>query len=166
KMSIVIAVAFYAVRATGGLSGLIAKLHAMQAVRGGGSALAFLPDFSRSFTGEALWTLPVITFVVYLALQWWAFWYPGAEPGGGGYIAQRIFSAKDERHGMLSVLWFNVAHYALRPWPWILTALAVIVLYPGLQQPESGYMMVVTDYVPHAFIGIIIAGFLAAFMSA
>ena len=75
---------------------------------------------------------------------------------GGGYIAQRIFSAKDERHGLLSVLWFNIAHYALRPWPWILTGLAVIVLYPGLQQPETGYMMVVTDYVPHAFIGIII----------
>ena len=71
-----------------------------------------------------------MTFVVYLGLQWWAFWYPGAEPGGGGYIAQRIFSAKDERHGLLSVLWFNIAHYAMRPWPWILTALAAVVLYP------------------------------------
>ena len=85
-----------------------------------------------------------------IGLQWWAFWYPGAEPGGGGYIAQRIFSAKDERNGLLSVLWFNVAHYALRPWPWILTALAAIVLYPHLEHPETGYMMVVSQHVPPA----------------
>ena len=124
-----------------------------------------LPDFSRGWTGEALWTLPVITFVVHLAVQWWAFWYPGAEPGGGGYIAQRIFSAKDERNGLLSVLWFNLAHYALRPWPWILTALAAVVLYPGLAQPERGYMLVATRNTPHAVLGILLAGFMAAFMS-
>jgi Na+/proline symporter len=112
-----------------------------------------------------LWTLPVITFGVYLGVQWWAFWYPGAEPGGGGYIAQRIFSARDERQGLLSVLWFNIAHYALRPWPWILTALAAVVLYPGLAHPETSYMMVVNDHVPHALRGVILAGFLAAFMS-
>jgi SSS family solute:Na+ symporter len=100
-----------------------------------------------------------------LGVQWWAFWYPGAEPGGGGYIAQRIFSARDERHGLLSVLWFNVAHYAMRPWPWILTALAAAALYPGLQHPESGYMLVATAYMPHAWRGILIAGFMAAFMS-
>jgi solute:Na+ symporter, SSS family len=102
---------------------------------------------------------------VNLGLQWWAFWYPGAEPGGGGYIAQRIFSAKDERHGLLSVLWFNIAHYAVRPWPWILTALSVIVLYPKLEHPETGYMMVVTQHVPPALRGIVVAGFMAAFMS-
>jgi SSS family solute:Na+ symporter len=84
---------------------------------------------------------------------------------GGGYIAQRIFSAKDERNGLLSVLWFNVAHYAVRPWPWILTALAVIVLYPGLQHPETGYMLVLNQHLPHAMRGVAIAGFLAAFMS-
>jgi Na+/proline symporter len=123
------------------------------------------PDFSRGLTGEALWTLPVLTFLVHLGVQWWAFWYPGAEPGGGGYIAQRIFSARDERHGLLSVLWFNIAHYAVRPWPWILTALAAAALYPGLQHPETGYMLVATTYVPHALRGILIAGFMAAFMS-
>ena len=100
-----------------------------------------------------------------IGVQWWAFWYPGAEPGGGGYIAQRIFSAKDERNGLLSVLWFNVAHYALRPWPWILTALAAIVLYPHLEHPETGYMLVVSQHVPPALRGIVIAGFMAAFMS-
>jgi len=108
--------------------------------------------------------VPVITFVVH-CVQWWAFWYPGAEPGGGGYIAQRIFSAKDERNGLLSVLWFNLAHYALRPWPWILTALAAVVLYPGLAQPERGYMLVATRQTPHALLGILLAGFMAAFMS-
>src|SRR5262249_41658959 len=106
------------------------------AVPGAGDATAFFPDFSRPLGEEALWTLPVLTFVVYLGLQWWASWYPGAEPGGGGYVAQRIFSAKDERNGLLSVLWFNIAHYAVRPWPWILTALSAIVLYPHLSIPR------------------------------
>ena len=116
-------------------------------------------------TYQAIWALPVITFIVSLGLQWWAFWYPGAEPGGGGYIAQRIFSARDERNGLLSVLWFNIAHYAIRPWPWILAALAVIVLYPGLPHPEGAYMRIVTEHMPHALRGIVFAGFMAAFMS-
>ncbi len=165
KMAIVIAVAYYAVTAAGGMVPMISKITAMRGANGGSDPLAFLPDFSKGFSSEALWTLPVLTFLVYLGIQWWAFWYPGAEPGGGGYIAQRIFSARDERQGLLSVLWFNVAHYALRPWPWIFTALAAIVLYPGLAKPESSYMMIVNQYVPHAFRGIILAGFLAAFMS-
>jgi SSS family solute:Na+ symporter len=165
KMTIVIGVAYCAVEATGGMSAMIAKIGAMREVNGGADPLAFLPDFSRGFASDTLWTLPVITFLVYLGVQWWAFWYPGAEPGGGGYIAQRIFSARDERQGLLSVLWFNIAHYALRPWPWIFTGLAAIVLYPGLERPESSYMMIVNDHVPHAFRGIVLAGFLAAFMS-
>jgi len=165
KMSIVIGVAYYAVRAAGGVGAIVSRINAMRAVNGGSDPTAFLPDFSRGFATESLWTLPVVTFAVYLGVQWWAFWYPGAEPGGGGYIAQRIFSARDERQGLLSVLWFNIAHYALRPWPWILTALAAIVLYPGLTHPETSYMMIVNDYVPHAWRGVILAGFLAAFMS-
>jgi SSS family solute:Na+ symporter len=165
KMGIVIAIAYYAVRAVGGMQSMIDQIGALRAVNGGSDPLAFLPDFSKGFASDTLWTLPVITFAVYLGVQWWAFWYPGAEPGGGGYIAQRIFSARDERQGLLSVLWFNIAHYALRPWPWILTALAAIVLYPGLQHPETCYMMIVNDHVPHALRGIIVAGFLAAFMS-
>src|SRR6202051_5378533 len=124
-----------------------------------------LPDFSRGLTAEALWTLPVLTFVVHLCVQGWAFWYPGSEPGGGVYTAQRIFSARDERHGLLSVLWFNIAHYSVRPWPWILTALAARALYPGLAHPESGYMLVAISTMPHALRGILIAGFMAAFFS-
>src|ERR1700678_4043232 len=165
KMGIVIAIAWYAVKATGGMSSMISQIEALRAKNGGSDPLAFLPDFSQGFASETLWTLPVITFCVYLGVQWWAFWYPGAEPGGGGYIAQRIFSSRDERQGLLSVLWFNVAHYALRPWPWILTALAAIVLYPGLQHPETSYMRIVNDHVPRALRGIIRAGFLAGFMS-
>lgn len=167
KMSIVIGVAWYGIRAVGGMPAMLSELSAMRAAAGPGASdiTAMLPDFSRGLTAEALWTLPVLTFLVHLCVQWWAFWYPGAEPGGGGYIAQRIFSARNERHGLLSVLWFNVAHYALRPWPWILTALAAVVLYPGLKQPEQGYMLVATTQVPHALLGILLAGFMAAFMS-
>jgi solute:Na+ symporter, SSS family len=167
KMTIVIAVAWYGVHAVGGMPELLALLAAKRAAVGSGASdiTALLPDFSRQWSEGALWTLPVITFVVHLAVQWWAFWYPGAEPGGGGYVAQRIFSARDERNGLLSVLWFNVAHYALRPWPWILTALAAVVLYPGLAQPEKGYMLVATRQTPHALLGILLAGFMAAFMS-
>jgi Na+/proline symporter len=167
KMTIVIGVAWYAVQATGGMSALLSKLGEMRTAAGpaAGDVTAFFPDFSRPLGQEALWTLPVLTFLVNIGVQWWAFWYPGAEPGGGGYIAQRIFSARDERHGLLSVLWFNIAHYAVRPWPWILTAMAAIVLYPHLEHPETGYMLVVTHHVPVALRGIVVAGFMAAFMS-
>ena len=167
KMAIVIGVAWYAVAAAGGMHALLSRLAEMRVAAGpnAGDATAFFPDFSRPFSQEGIWILPVLTFLVNIGLQWWAFWYPGAEPGGGGYIAQRIFSAKDERNGLLSVLWFNVAHYALRPWPWILTALAAVVLYPHLEHPETGYMLIVSQHVPPALRGIVIAGFMAAFMS-
>ena len=167
KMSIVIAVAYFAVVACGGMSAMLASLRQIQASAGASAAnpLGFFPDFSRGLTAEPLWMVPVANFLVFIGLQWWAFWYPGAEPGGGGYIAQRIFSARDEKQGLISVLWFNIAHYAIRPWPWIITGLAVIVLYPGLQHPESGYMMVLNAHLPHQYRGIAIAGFLAAFMS-
>ena len=182
KMGIVIAVAVYGIAAVGGIDALVAKLAATRAVvlvdpsglpkaaalraaSGVGSITAYFPDFSRGISSDALWTLPVLTFLVTLCVQWWAAWYPGAEPGGGGYIAQRIFATKDERHGLLSVLWFNVAHYAIRPWPWILTALAAVALYPNLEHPETGYMLVAVTHLPHALRGLLIAGFLAAFMS-
>jgi Na+/proline symporter len=166
-MGIVVLVAWFSVSAAGGLDGMLAQVETVRAsaVDPAGHPLAFLPDFSRGLTAEAVWTLPVLTFLVFLTLQWWAFWYPGSEPGGGGYIAQRIFSARSERDGMLAVLWFNVAHYAVRPWPWILTALAAMVLYPGLDNPETGYMLVVAEHVPPALRGLVLAGFLAAFMS-
>lgn len=165
KMGVVVAIAWYAVAAAGGMESLLATLAERSAAAGAGTPAALLPDFSATLTGDDAWTLPVLTFLVYLGLQWWASWYPGAEPGGGGFVAQRIFSARDERHGLLSVLWFNVAHYAIRPWPWILTGLAAIVLYPGLEKPETGYLLVMNQHLPAALRGIAIAGFLAAFMS-
>jgi SSS family solute:Na+ symporter len=167
KMGVVVAVAWYGVGATGGMHALLAKLAALRSAAGPGSAniTSFFPDFSRGPTSEAIWTIPLITFCVYLGMQWWAFWYPGSEPGGGGYVAQRILSARSERDGLLSVLWFNFAHYALRSWPWILAALAVVALYPHLAQPESGYVVLAVEHLPRAARGLLVAGFLAAFMS-
>ena len=167
KMAIVIAVAWYGVHAVGGMHALLDKLAAMRAAAGPGASdiTGMLPDFSRGLFGSGLWTLPVMTFLVLLCVQWWAFWYPGAEPGGGGYVAQRLFSARDERNGLLSVLWFNIAHYALRPWPWVIAALVAVALYPNLEHPETGYMLVATNFMPAALRGLLIAGFMAAFMS-
>ena len=89
----------------------------------------------------------------------------GAEPGGGGYIAQRIFAARSERDGVLATLWFNIAHYAVRPWPWILVALASSILYPGLEDPKEGYVLAVMDLLPSGLTGLVMAGFAAAYMS-
>jgi SSS family solute:Na+ symporter len=109
--------------------------------------------------------LPLSTLLVFLAVQWWAAWYPGAEPGGGGYIVQRILSAKNERHGLLATLWFNIAHYALRPWPWILVGFVAAIRYPGLPNPEEGYVRVMVDVLPSPFKGLMLAAFAAAYMS-
>jgi solute:Na+ symporter, SSS family len=109
--------------------------------------------------------LPVSTLLVFLAVQWWAAWYPGQEPGGGGYVVQRILSAKDERHGLLATLWFTIAHYALRPWPWILVGFVALLRYPGLANPEEGYVRVMVDILPSPFKGLLLAAFAAAYMS-
>lgn len=154
KMSMVIALAVFAVNAVGGLEALKQKLISS----GRGEALNMIPDLHSAW-------MPMITFLVYISLNWWATWYPGAEPGGGGYVAQRMFSAKDERHSMLATLWFNIAHYAIRPWPWILVALVSIVLYPNLQDKETGYIVVMINYLPAWLRGLMIAAFAAAYMS-
>ncbi len=151
-----VVLAIFAVRAVGGIDGLVARLP--EHYGSAEAALSFLP-------AEGAEWMPVTAFLAYLAVQWWATSYPGAEPGGGGYIAQRIFSARTERDGMLATLWFNVAHYAVRPWPWILTALSVVVLYPGLEDPATGYVRAVVDLLPTGFRGLMIAGFAAAYMS-
>ncbi|MBN2321987.1 MAG: Na+:solute symporter [Acidobacteria bacterium] len=164
-MGMMIILAFFAVSAAGGMDALILKLQALDAAKaaadgGRGSILSFIPDIGSAW-------MPILTFVVYLAVNWWATWYPGAEPGGGGYIAQRILSAKDEKHSLLATLWFNIAHYAVRPWPWILVALCSIVFYPTLADKESGFIMVIMDpeVFPTALRGLIIAAFAAAYMS-
>ena len=163
KMGMVILLAVVAVNATGGMGVLIDKLHEIdQRPEASGSILSFVPDL------HSMW-MPLITFFVYIAVNWWASWYPGAEPGGGGYIAQRIFSAKDEKHSLLATLWFNIAHYALRPWPWILVALVAVVRYQGdpafAQDPESGYIRILISDLPAYLRGLMLAAFAAAYMS-
>jgi SSS family solute:Na+ symporter len=168
KMSMAIVLAVSAVAAVGGIGALklkLADIDAAHHVASSGSVLAFFPT-----TNEA-W-LPLLTFVTYIAVQWWASSYPGAEPGGGGYIAQRIFSARSENDALGASLFFNIAHYALRPWPWILVALATLVLYPhgvigndGKVDPELGYVQAMIDYLPAWLRGLMMAGFLAAYMS-
>jgi Na+/proline symporter len=160
KMGMVVALAYFAVRAVGGLGALKQQVEALDAAAGAGSRLAFFPST------DSAW-MPAITLFVYLGVNWWASWYPGAEPGGGGYVAQRIFSARDERHGLFATLWFNIAHYAVRPWPWILTALASLVLYPTLADKESGYVRTLMDpaVFPPALRGVMLAAFAAAYMS-
>jgi Na+/proline symporter len=180
KMAMIIALAWVAVAKIGGMDALQVHLQTIENnVRQTGAPIgdpvAFLPAFHMGFMSDALWTLPVLTFFVYLCLQWWLAWYPGAEPGGGGYVAQRMFSARDEKNSLGATLWFNIAHYALRPWPWIVTGLVAIAVYspnggihpnPAFaQNPEQGYVMVLRDYLPPALRGLMVAAFLAAFMS-
>jgi solute:Na+ symporter, SSS family len=180
KMTMIIVLAWVAVAKIGGMHALEAHLQVIRANAQAAGATtsdptAFLPDFHLGWASNAVWTLPVLTFIVYLGMQWWLAWYPGAEPGGGGYVAQRMFSAKDEKNSLGATLWFNIAHYALRPWPWIVTALVAVVVYspnggmhPSVafaQNPEQGYVMVLRDFLPPALRGLMVAAFLAAFMS-
>ena len=180
KMTMIVVLAWVAVAKIGGMQALQVHLQMISdnSRRAGlevSDPTAFLPDFHLGLTTNALWTLPVLTFIVYLGMQWWLAWYPGAEPGGGGYVAQRMFSAKDEKNSLGATLWFNIAHYALRPWLWVITGLVAIVVYSpygGLhpsaafaQNPEQGYVMVLRDYLPPALRGLMVAAFLAAFMS-
>jgi Na+/proline symporter len=162
KMGMVIVLAFSAVGAVGGMDGLLAKLAELDRARTAsgqtGSVLDILPGPDSAF-------LPILAFLTYIALNWWASWYPGSEPGGGGYVAQRIFSSKDERHGLLATLWFNIAHYTIRTWPWVITALCCLILYPGLKDPREGYVRVMIDHLPPYLRGTMLAAFIAAYMS-
>jgi Na+/proline symporter len=100
----------------------------------------FLPvigDLPAEGISGGVLAIPIGAFLAFVLMQWWSSWYPGADPGGGGYIAQRMMSAKDEKHSLLATLWFTIAHYAIRPWPWILVALAALVLLPRAENPEA-----------------------------
>jgi Na+/proline symporter len=147
----------------GGLAGLVAQLEP--------STLRLLPDFSD-------WGLTLSVLVVPLTIQWWSVWYPGAEPGGGSYIAQRMLAAKDERHAMVATLWFNIAHYALRPWPWILVALCSMLVFPTLDDLRVALPHVSEDLIgndmaypamltllPAGLLGLLVASLLSAYVS-
>lgn len=158
KMGMAIVLAVFAVRAVGGMDAMLDKLVVIDAQRGSGSVLSFVPDVNSAW-------MPLLTFLVYISLNWWATWYPGAEPGGGGYVAQRMLCAKDEKHSLLATLWFNVAHYAVRPWPWVLVGLVSLIMFPGLEHPETGYVRVMIATLPASLRGLMVAGFAAAYMS-
>ncbi len=165
KMGMMIVLAYFAVHAVGGMGELKQKAAWAGRSQSGCRRRAWLHPFFHP--GYWIRLDADAHFLVYLAINWWATWYPGAEPGGGGYIAQRILCAKDEKNSLLATLWFNIAHYAIRPWPWILTALCSLVLYPTLADKESGFIKVIID--PHVFPaalrGLMIAAFAAAYMS-
>jgi len=161
-----VAAAVYALRLpeVGGLSGLMTHANVTD-------KLSFLPDFSDPTTAAAV-------FIVPIAVQWWSTWYPGAEPGGGGYSAQRMLAAKDEKNAMQATLWFNVAHYAIRPWPWILVALASLIVYPTLSDLTAAFPNVdpaiigndlaypaMLVFLPHGLLGLVVASLAAAYMS-
>jgi solute:Na+ symporter, SSS family len=170
KMSAVIAAAYFAVTAPqiGGLGGLMEKLSTIRGP-GGLDYRNVLPDFSSN------WDLAVAVFVMPIAVQWWAVWYPGAEPGGGSYVAQRMLAAKSERDALGAVLFFNIAHYVLRPWPWILVALCSLIIYPELSDIQTAFPHLdpslighdiaypaMLKFLPTGFIGLMVGGLIAA----
>ncbi|MDH3207274.1 MAG: Na+:solute symporter [Gemmatimonadota bacterium] len=161
-----LAAAYYAVAQpeVGGLTGLFAH----PALDG---KLSLLPDFSD-------WSTAAAVFIVPIAVQWWSTWYPGAEPGGGGYIAQRMLAARDESHALKATLWFNVAHYSLRPWPWIIVALASLIVYPTLASIQAAFPGVdpsivrhdlaypaMLVFLPSGLLGLVVSSLAAAYMS-
>jgi len=167
KMSAVIVLAVYAVAKVGGIGAL--KRGVAAHFGSETAAISVLPvKFGADGITAYAW-MPLLALGVFLSVQWWAAWYPGAEPGGGGYIAQRIFSARTEREGVLATLFFQVAHYALRPWPWIITGLCTVLLYPSGIGPthdhEAAYVQAFVDLLPTPWRGFMMAGFAAAYMS-
>ncbi|HKW01674.1 MAG TPA: sodium:solute symporter family protein [Vicinamibacterales bacterium] len=170
KMSAVIAAAYFAVNApeVGGLNGLMTKLSTMRGP-GGFDYLSVLPDFRNN------WDLAVAVFIMPIAVQWWAVWYPGSEPGGGSYIAQRMLASRSEKDSLGAVLFFNIAHYVLRPWPWILVALASLIVFPNLSDIQRAFPHLdpklighdiaypaMLKFLPAGFIGLMVGGLIAA----
>src|SRR6185312_12719876 len=170
KMSAVIAAAYFAVELpqVGGLSGLVDKLSHLRGP-GGLNYLNMLPDFRNN------WDLAVAIFIMPIAVQWWAVWYPGSEPGGGSYVAQRMLASKSERDSLGAVLFFNVAHYVLRPWPWILVGLCSIIVYPQLSDIQAAFPHLdprllghdiaypaMLKFLPIGFVGLMVGGLIAA----
>lgn len=169
-MGSVIAAAWFAVSLpqVGGLSGLVGKISAMQGP-GGVNYLAMLPDFSNN------WELATAVFLMPIAIQWWAVWYPGAEPGGGSYIAQRMLASRSEKDALGGTLFFNLAHYVLRPWPWMLTGLASLIVFPTLADIQRAFPHVnpalighdiaypaMLKFLPAGWMGLMLAGLIAA----
>jgi Na+/proline symporter len=164
-MTASVAAAYFALKQpqVGGLAGLVRQIPP--------STLRLLPDFND-------WSLTLSVLILPLTISWWSVWYPGSEPGGGSYIAQRILASKSERDALGGTLFFNVAHYAIRPWPWILVALSSILVFPTLDDiarafpyldrsligHDTAYSAMLT-FLPHGILGVMVAGLLAAYVS-
>jgi len=129
-------------------------------------SLNYFPTISSVSNGSAL-AIGMGSFLAMAGMQWWACWYPGGEPGGGGYIAQRMMSARSEKDAVNATLFFQIAHYCLRPWPWIIVALCALLLYPELAEtdPKMGYVKAMRDFLPTGLKGLMLAAFFAAYMS-
>lgn len=157
--SIILAVIVLSAHQVGGIAGLQQKLPAF--------TFDFFPAITDTASLGGAFALTVASFLAYVGIIWWASWYPGAEPGGGGYVAQRMMSAKDEKHSLFATLFFQIAHYAIRPWPWILVGLCTLILYPHLGPNEKGlgYIYAMRDYLPVGLKGLLVAAFFAAYMS-
>jgi len=168
KMTAVIAAAYFAVKYVGGMDVLVSTLSAKTGPNGV-HFLNMLPDFKSN------WDLAIAIFIMPLAVQWWAVWYPGAEPGGGSYIAQRMLASKSEKDSLGAVLFFNVAHYVLRPWPWILVGLCSLIVYPQLADIQKAFpnldpsllghdiaFPAMLKFLPVGFIGLMVGGLIAA----
>ncbi|MEZ4879968.1 MAG: hypothetical protein R2801_07385 [Chitinophagales bacterium] len=127
----------------------------------------FSPSISSGSGGAKIFAISALSFFAYLGVQWWASWYPGAEPGGGGYVAQRMMSTKSEKDAVYATLFFQIAHYCIRPWPWILVGLAAMVLYPNLTggDVKLGYVYAMKDFLPTGLKGLLLVAFFAAYMS-
>jgi SSS family solute:Na+ symporter len=167
-MTAVISVAFFAVKAVGGLPAMVAAVAAKSGPNGL-NYLNMLPDFKNN------WDIALAVFIMPIAVQWWSVWYPGAEPGGGSYIAQRMLASRSEKDALGSTLFFNVAHYVLRPWPWILVALCSLIVFPELSDIRKAFPNVnpallghdiaypaMFKFMPIGFFGLIIGGLIAA----
>ncbi|MBR9860327.1 Na+:solute symporter [bacterium] len=141
----------------GGIDGLVKRLPQ--------GSLDLIPSIGSNSGG--LFSMSVASFLAFAGMVWWSSWYPGAEPGGGGYVAQRMLSTKDEKHSFLATLFFQFAHYGLRPWPWIIVGLCSVVLYPelGPDDKKLGFVMAMKDFLPNGMMGLLLVAFLGAYMS-
>ena len=172
-MAAVIAAAYFSVSLpqVGGLTGLVDKISAMHGPNGL-NYLNMLPDFTNN------WDIALAVFIMPIAIQWWAVWYPGAEPGGGSYIAQRMLASKSEKDSLGAVLFFNIAHYVLRPWPWILVALSSLIVFPHLSDIQRAFPNLnpsllghdiaypaMLTFLPVGFVGLMLGGLIAAYSS-
>ena len=127
----------------------------------------FFPNINSTGSAVGTFGLTIGAFFSFVAVQWWASWYPGNEPGGGGYISQRMMSTKDEKNSVLATLFFQIAHYALRPWPWIIVGLCALIVYPDLPMNKAGdgFVLAMRDFMPTGLRGLLFTAFLGAYMS-